>query len=156
MDSLIIFCAKYLILLIPLLAALAFYQASPKHRKAIFVSLVAAVVIAAILDKIAGKLYYDPRPFVTHNFKPLIIHAADNGFPSEHSLFSVTISASLIAYRRRLGLAALAVSLIIGIARVAAHVHSPIDIVGSVVLGAIAGWAGVKLTKWYLKAKTER
>lgn len=156
MDSIIIFCAKYLFVAVVLLYLLAIYQASPRHRKALVVALIAAGIAAVILDKLAGKLYYDPRPFVNHSVKPLIAHSADNGFPSEHTLFSMTVAAALYFYRRKLGTAAAVLALVVGIARVAAHVHSPIDIIGGVLLGAAAGYLGFRIAEKYANQPAKR
>lgn len=156
MDSVIIFCAKYLFIAVVLLYLLALIQASRKHQRALIISLIVAGIIAIILDKLAGKLYYDPRPFVSHNLKPLIQHSADNGFPSEHTAFSMTIGILLSFYRRRLGGLAVLIALIVGIARVAAHVHSPIDIIGGIVIGAIAAAGGYFATEKWLNQPTRR
>jgi undecaprenyl-diphosphatase len=155
MDSLIIFGAKYLFLIIPLLALAAWLQAGTKLKKQMLAAAVSAVILAVILDKIAGKLYYDPRPFVTHNLKPLVAHAADNGFPSEHTLFNTTLAVLLYIYRPRWGTAALAAALVVGIARVAAHVHSPIDIIGAAAIGIAAGLAGYALAKRLFTSKAD-
>lgn len=155
MDSVIILGAKYLFLTVPLLFLLAIIQAGKKSKKQLVISVVLAVIFAAILDKIASKLYYDPRPFVTQNIKPLVVHAADNGFPSEHTLFSITIAAVLYQYRPKLGALALAIAVVVGIARVAAHVHSPIDILGSILMGVAAAYAGTWLARrYFLDAKS--
>jgi undecaprenyl-diphosphatase len=151
MDNLIIFCAKYLFVAVVAIYFLAIIQASPKHRKALVLTFLIAGVIAVILDKLAGKLYYDPRPFVSHHLKPLISHSADNGFPSEHTVLSVTISTALIYYRRRLGAIAFGLALVVGIGRVAAHIHSPIDIIGGILIGLIAGSGGYFLAERILK-----
>jgi undecaprenyl-diphosphatase len=151
MDNLIIFCAKYLFVAVVGIYILAIIQASPKHRKALVLAFVIAGIIAVVLDKLAGKLYYDPRPFVTHHLKPLISHSADNGFPSEHTVFTTTISAALIYYRRRLGTLSFGLALLVGIGRVAAHVHSPIDIIGGILIGIAAGSGGYFLAERILK-----
>jgi undecaprenyl-diphosphatase len=153
MDSIIIFCAKYLFVAVPLLVILAWWQAGKPHKKQLIWAAVLAVVIAVVLDKVSGKLYYDPRPF-THGIKPLITHSADNGFPSEHTLFSVTLASVVFLFRRRLGLLVLAIALVVGIARAAAHVHAPIDIIGGAVLGAIAGAGGYYLAATFLDKKS--
>ncbi len=151
MDSIIIFCAKYLVVIVVLIWLFAWAQSSKKHRLELALAVVIAGIIAVFLDKIAGKLYYDPRPFVTHHFKTLVAHAADNGFPSEHTVFTMTLSTVLIFYRRKLGELAFALSLIVGIGRIAAHIHSPIDIVGGIIIGVIAGYSGYWLAKKYGK-----
>jgi undecaprenyl-diphosphatase len=153
MDTLITFGAKYLFLAVVLLWAAAWLQASRRHRAEIAWATFIAVVIAAVLDKIAGKLYYDPRPFVSHHVHPLVAHAADNGFPSEHTLFSITLGMVLFLYRPKLGMLALAIALIVGIARVAAHVHSPIDIAGGIAMGVVSGYAGYFAASRWITAK---
>jgi undecaprenyl-diphosphatase len=151
MNSIIIFGAKYLFLALPLLFLFALYQASNRDRKKLVLTIILAVIIAAVLDKINAKLYYDPRPFVTHHIKPLVTHAADNGFPSEHTLFCFAFAGVIYLYRHRLGWLALGLSLLVGIARVAAHVHSPIDIIGGVILGLAAAYVGKWLVERYAK-----
>jgi undecaprenyl-diphosphatase len=152
-DSLIIFGAKYLFVFVVLIYAVAWLQADRQFKIRMAWALIAAGVVAALLDKIAGKLYYDPRPFVTHHLTPLVSHAADNGFPSEHTLFTMTIASVLFFYRPKLSYLAFGLALLVGIARVAAHVHSPIDIAGAIILGLIAGWAGYQLSQYIVKAK---
>lgn len=149
MNDLIIFGAKYLFLALPLLFLIALYQAGRTDRKKLIVAILLSLVIVGILDKVSAKLYYDPRPFVTHHIKPLIAHAADNGFPSEHTLFCFTFASVIFFFRRRLGWLALGLSLIVGVCRVAAHVHSPVDIVGGIIIGMIAGYSGKWLTERY-------
>jgi undecaprenyl-diphosphatase len=151
MDSVIIFCAKYLFVVVVLLYIWAIYQASKRDRKALVVALVIAGITAVVLDKLGGKLYYDPRPFVSQNIKPLIDHSADNGFPSEHTIFSMTIGILLFYYRRRLGALAVVIAYVVGVARIAAHVHSPIDIVGGIAIGLIAASVGYFATKEFLE-----
>lgn len=144
MDSIVVFGAKYLFISLPLLFVFALYQAGNKDRKKLIIAISVAFIIAGIFDKISSKLYYDPRPFVAHNVKPLVAHSADNGFPSEHTLLSYTIASVIFFFRRRLGWLAFGLGLLVGIARIAAHVHSPIDIAGSIIFGLIAGYVG----KW--------
>jgi len=150
MDSVIVFCAKYLVAAVALLYLVAIVQASKKDRKALVISFIIAGIVAVILDKLGGKLYYDPRPFVSHHYTPLIQHAADNGFPSEHTIFGMTTSILLFFYRRRLGGLAIVIAYIVGVARIAAHVHSPIDIIGAIIFSAIAAATGYYATRKYL------
>ena len=153
MDNLIIFGAKYLFVVVVLIYGLALWQASPKHRKQLLVGLVVAGIIAVILDKIGGKLFYDPRPFVTHHIKPLVAHSADNGFPSEHTILTFAIGSLIAAFRPKLGGLALVLALLVGISRVAAHIHSPIDIIGGAAIGLAAGAAGYYASQKFLLPK---
>lgn len=156
MHSLIIFGAKYLFIAVVLLWIAAWLQASRHHKKQITIATIVAVVLAAIFDKISARLYYDPRPFVTHHLHPLVAHVADNGFPSEHTLFSMTLAISLLFFRPKVGGAAVVIAIIVGIARVAAHVHSPIDIIGGALMGVVAGYVGYWVTMKYFPSERGR
>lgn len=150
MHTLIIFGAKYLFIIVALIFCAVWLQASRFHKKQMAAAIILAGVIAGIIDKISGKLYYDPRPFVTHHVTPLVSHAADNGFPSEHTLFTFAVATVLYFYRPRLSYLVFALAALVGISRVAAHVHSPIDIFGGMVIGVISGCAAQWLTLRYL------
>jgi undecaprenyl-diphosphatase len=148
MHSIIVFCAKYLFVFVVLVFGWGWLQANRKKKLSMAAAIILAGIAAAILDKLAGKLYYDPRPFVTHHITPLVAHAADNGFPSEHTLFTFTIATVLYFYRPKLSYLAFGLALLVGIGRAAAHVHSPIDIIGGIILGVIAGWSGYRLSRF--------
>jgi undecaprenyl-diphosphatase len=149
MHQIIIFCAKYLFVFVVLIFCWGWLQANRKTKINMAAAIVSAGIAAVILDKLAGKLYYDPRPFVTHHVTPLVAHAADNGFPSEHTLFTFTVATVLYFYRPKLSYLAFGLALLVGIGRVAAHVHSPIDIIGGIILGVLAGWTGYSIAKKY-------
>jgi undecaprenyl-diphosphatase len=146
-DNLIIFCAKYLIFILILAVFVIWLRLTPKLRWQFAAAVVLAGMAALIFSKIAGALYYHPRPFVVQNIKPLIAHGNDNGFPSEHALLAMTLSAVVYYYRRRLADWLFGLTFLIGLGRVFAHVHSPIDILGGLVLGILAGFVGFELAK---------
>jgi len=105
-------------------------------------------IVCYALIKIGGALYYDTRPFVTQGVAPLFPHAADNGFPSDHTAITMFIGLCVLVVSRPWGLVLIAISLAAGVARVLAHVHSPIDIVGAVAMAAVAaavGWLVARL-----------
>jgi undecaprenyl-diphosphatase len=142
MDPLIIFLAKYLIVGVILVLAITWLKLSARGRKELVVAVIIAGLIAAVLTKLTGKIYFHPRPFAVQHIKPLIPHAADNGFPSEHTVLAMTLTAVIYYYRKKLALAAFVLTLGVGIGRVLAHVHSPLDIVGGLAVGAAAGALG--------------
>jgi undecaprenyl-diphosphatase len=152
-DSIIIFGARYLFIAVVLIWLAAWLQAGRRAKIEIFWSTLIAIIIAAAIDKIVSKLYYDPRPFVSHHIQPLVAHAADNGFPSEHTLFSIALAAVLFFYRPKMGVAAFIIALLVGIARIDAHVHSPVDIAGAVLIGILAGYFGYRIASLLLRTK---
>jgi len=88
-----------------------------------------ALVIMVVLIKVAAAIYTDPRPFVVDpSIEPLFAHPADNGFPSDHTALAATVALVVMMYRRWLGAGLLAAGIVLGAARVAAHVHHAPDI----------------------------
>lgn len=90
------------------------------------------------LAKLLGAFFNDPRPFVSDHITPLIAHVADNGFPSDHTLLTMTIAAVVFFYNRKLGVVLGIISFIVGYARVLAGIHHSIDILGAMIIAVIA------------------
>jgi undecaprenyl-diphosphatase len=148
MDSLIIFCAKYVIVFVVLGWLLTLWRINKDLRRQFIVATVLAGIFALVLSRIASTLYYDPRPFVSQHVKPLIDHAADNGFPSDHALFTMTLTAVTYFYSRKLAGLMLIGTILVGVARVLAHVHSPIDIAFGWLIGCVGAALGFYIARW--------
>lgn len=150
MNAIIVFCAQYLFILVILLEILAVIRLGKgvDSKVKFLVAIILAGVIAFILSRISSQLYYDPRPFVREHVKPLFPHAPDNGFPSDHALLTGTLTAIAYFYNRKYANLMLIPTLIIGVARVLAKVHSPLDIGGGWVFGIIGSFAAYYLVRW--------
>ena len=144
MDSIIVFVAKYFFVISVVAVGVYWLLASKSVRWRLIWEMVIGGALAIALAKIGTHFYYDTRPFVSQHIKPLFSHAPDNGFPSDHTLLTSFIGFTMLAYSRRLGVLLLLNALLVGASRVAAHVHSPIDIIGSFVFAGIA----VLATRW--------
>ena len=138
MNLLIVITAKYVVYVILLAAAVLWFTRPKTDRWPLAVNGVLAAAIGLLLTKLAGKLYYDPRPFVVHHLTPLISHAADNGFPSDHTVLSALVAFWAFQVSRLWGTVLLVLAIAVGASRVAAHVHSPQDIVGGFVIAGVA------------------
>ena len=99
-------------------------------------ALVAALLTYAI-GIIGNHVYFDPRPFVVGHFIPLIPHAPDNGFPSDHVLLVSAIASIGMFWNRRLGVVLWILAIIVAIARVWVGVHHPIDVLGSITISLL-------------------
>ena len=149
MNNIIIFGSKYLYLVI-VIAALVYVWRQPKGlRWKIVICATIALPLTYIVAKIASAFYYDPRPFVVGNFTPLLPHAADNGFPSDHTLLSSAIAVVIFFFHRKLGLGLLVIAFLVGAARVFAGIHHFVDIIGSMVIASITTYIFFKYM--YLK-----
>lgn len=138
MDILFIFVAKYLIL-VPILAVVWLFIKLPRSEwKKEGLRALAILILTFVLAKIGSHFYYDPRPFVQGGFTSLIPHAPDNGFPSDHVLLASALSAIVMCWKKRAGMALWLVAILIGISRVYVGVHHPIDVIFSLIFALVA------------------
>lgn len=164
MDNLITFSAKYLYLIEIALVAIYFFFQNRSKQKSIVVLSAIFLPLAYIIAQIIAIFYFDPRPFVLDNFTPLIPHAPDNGFPSDHMLLTGAIASILFVYEKRIGALAWFIAIVVGISRVYAGIHHLTDIVGSAVIVVVSMWvakkyilpqvAKTKLYKRYFEPRT--
>jgi undecaprenyl-diphosphatase len=153
MDALVIFAATYLILA-PVIMALALPLTLPRERRVRFLILcMIALPLAYLIAKTGSLLFYHDRPFVVLGIEPLIPHAPDNGFPSDHTLLAATLACAMYAFDTRWGRVAIAIAAVIGAARVIAHVHHAIDILGSFVIALLAVFLVARLVEKYAQHK---
>jgi undecaprenyl-diphosphatase len=138
MNSLIIFVAKYFFLLSLVLVGAYWLRANTTIKVGLLGRLIVGGALSFALAALASHLHYDTRPFVTHHLVPLIPHAPDNGFPSDHALLTAFLGFTILVYSRVLGVVLLVIAFLVGAARVAAHIHNPQDIVASFVIAALS------------------
>lgn len=87
------------------------------------------------------------RPFVNSETVVALLSETSYSFPSGHAAFFFALSTVVFLYNRRWGWWFFAASTIIGIARIAAGVHYPTDILGGAVLGIMVGYLVVRMFK---------
>ncbi len=144
MNELIIFSAKYLYLIEIVLATIYFFLQTRDKQKSIIALSAVFLPLAYIVALIITAFYFNPRPFVVGNFTPLITHAPDNGFPSDHMLLTSAIASVLFMYNKKIGALAWIIAIVVGISRVYAGIHHLTDIVGSVVIVIVSMWIARK------------
>jgi len=146
-DALIVAVAQYLAFLVPVVAGVIWLFLPRRDKVGLAVQAVVALVIAVVLIQLAAATHADPRPFVLDpSTRPLFAHPPDNGFPSDHTTLAATVALLVMIYRRWLGAALLAASVLVGVARVAAHVHHGQDVVAAVLIAVVA--VGVTTGAW--------
>lgn len=138
MDSFIVFVAKYFLYISIAIVGVYWLRASTNDKFSLAWKMVAGGILAIAMAKVGAHFYYDTRPFVAEHIKPLFAHAPDNGFPSDHALLTSFLGFTMLAYSRRVGAVLLLNAVLVGGARVVAHVHSPIDIIGSFVFSGVS------------------
>lgn len=139
-DQFFIFGAVYAFV-IPIVAVLwVFFRLGSFDRKRMVGFAVFSLPITYLVDYFAGKLYYNPRPFVSDGVMPLIKHNAVNGFPSDHTILCGALAALIGPFYPRLSLWMWVVTIFVGLSRVYVGVHHIVDIIASVAITAVVGW----------------
>jgi undecaprenyl-diphosphatase len=138
MNEIIILTAKYLFLANLVIWVVVCLRLVKGGRLRFTGLTLAAAALAYGLAKIASLLISSPRPFVSEHLTPLIAHANDNGFPSDHTLIAALLALVVFTKHQVIGGVMLLIALAVGVSRVAANVHHPIDIAGSFVISAAA------------------
>lgn len=139
LDMFIVFGAKYAIYLLFLVSVLCLaYLVHRKQWRSVLFFCISLITSFGILF-IASKLFSSDRPFVGHQVTQLIPHAANQSFPSDHSTASMALALALFAFTRfrRTAYLLIITAVIIGVSRVAAGVHYPLDVLGGFLTAAL-------------------
>lgn len=152
-DTLTTLIADGAVVPVVLLAAWALLRHVPNNRKLeAYSRILMAGLTAYLCAKLIGAVY---QPEELRPFQKLGIDAGasflDNpGFPSDHVLFCMAITLAVWFETRKVWIATtlLGLTLVVGIGRVLALVHTPLDVIGGMAIASVGAL-------WYLqKPKT--
>jgi len=132
LNTVIIIIAEYLPFIF--IACLTYLWLSNKknHRQSSLLAGYAAVFGIGI-NLFVSLFYFHPRPFMENIGITLINHVPESSFPSDHTTFMLSIAFTLLLLKntRNIGFILMLMGVVGGLSRVAAGVHYPLDILGS-------------------------
>ena len=139
-DNIIIFFAVYFPYLVIALVGifLLFYlpaQAGRKSWREFFIVFISSGV-AYVFSKVLKILILIPRPFDAFSSVSSLVPEAGYAFPSGHATFFMALAVAIFLLHKKAGYVFMFFALLIGLARIMAGVHFPIDILGGFILGA--------------------
>lgn len=150
-DYVVIFFAVYFPYLVIILAGLfllfhhevllsqnVLQEFKKKYKEIVLVFITSG--FAWVVAKILKTLIHTSRPFVEfYNVRALI---SENGyaFPSGHATLFMALAISIYFSHKKAGYVFMLFALLIGIARIIAGVHFPVDILGGFALGALVAY----------------
>lgn len=139
LDDLGIFLAEYLpYLMVAGFLVLIIYENGWRRKLYWFAEGAIAVMISrGLLTEIIRLFYHHERPFSFYNFTPLISETGWS-FPSGHAAWFFALAMTVWYVNRKWGIWYFALAVIMGVARVYAGVHWPLDIIGGVVVGILS------------------
>jgi undecaprenyl-diphosphatase len=146
-DKIIVFTADifpYIVILLAGLFLLFYYKIissgfslKVKQKWQAIFSVFFVGAFSWCIAEIIKILIHSPRPFIALSNVWSLFSETGYAFPSQHATFFASISMMIFAINKKVGYVFLIFTLLIGIARITAGVHFPVDIIGGFLLGTI-------------------
>ncbi len=152
--TLVIFLAKRLILIFPLITIACWLLGLSKNLvcQRVFVCKTAlAVIIGLVISGSIGVIFPQDRPFMLGIGQHFLPHAPTPSFPSNHTTIAFTFSFSFLFWLRTwIGLFLFTLAFTIGWARIFLGVHWPLDMAGAFLVAIIA--CGISQIVWQISS----
>ncbi len=92
---------------------------------------------AWVLAYLFKYIFHTPRPFDAYQNVFALIHETGYSFPSGHATFFSALAFAIYFKHKKAGYIFITLAVLIGLARIMAGVHFPVDILGGFVLGLL-------------------
>jgi len=108
-------------------------------------SALGAAALGLVINRIIASIYHRDRPFITHPSAHVFgAHKTDASFPSDHTTAAIGIAVAVLLIDAGVGLAFLALAVLIAVGRVIVGEHYPGDVLGSTLIGIAVAFAVVR------------
>lgn len=145
MDLLITFLASFLIWLM-FAGLLILWVIDGKIKKEQVIHAILAALSAWLIAEAIKYCFPTLRPFLLNgdSVKTLTV-PSDGAFPSGHSALAFALATTIWLHDKKAGWFYLILAGLMGLARILANVHYPIDILGGALLGIITSFIVEKI-----------
>lgn len=143
LDKFMMFCSKGVPYIFALFVVGIYIAGAIKKKESLREMAVNTVIFSIInlaINMAIGIFIYEPRPFVSHKVNLLYPHAADSGFPSDHSSFTMSVSVGFGMFDKILGAIFMLMTILVGISRVYVGHHYPFDVITAYIIVFISGF----------------
>lgn len=128
------------------------------HRYQAYCRILLAGLTAYLVAKLLGTLYQPAveRPFETLGIAPGAAYLDNPGFPSDHALFvaAITLAVWFETRLKKVAILLAVLTVIVCVGRVVALVHTPLDVVGGVLVALTGVVWYINGTNRFKSAKT--
>lgn len=109
-----------------------------KIKKETVVHAIFACLVAYAITELIKTFIPMARPFQGVGVSPLTLTIPDDGtFPSSHSAVAFALAVTIIKHDKKVGVLYLIMAGLVGVARILAHVHYPLDIMVGALIGTV-------------------
>lgn len=148
LDLFIIFLGSILpylvglaVIILPYLLLESSDRRSISKGEAIIYAFISGIIARFAITPLIRFYFPRERPFTLLHLTPLIANETGSGFPSGHAVFFFALAASVWFFDRKFGYLLGVLALVIGLARIAAGVHWPTDVIVGAVVGVLVSFA---------------
>lgn len=136
-DLIVTFFASFLIYFL-FAGLLVLWFVDGKIKKEQVIHALFAAFIAWLISALTKYFFPTLRPFMINGKEvDVLIKPLDGAFPSGHTAESFALAVTVFMHDRKIGWLFLIGALVVGLARVLANVHYPVDILGGAFLGTL-------------------
>lgn len=152
LDSLIVFVGNTLpwLLIGFTLVYFIFIRRSPRR---LFIVLLIVTTSALVTEFCKWVVFRHPRPFIALPDVTQLINITSLGsFPSQHATIFAALATAVFIYNRKVGTWFIVLAVLIGLARIMAGIHYPIDILTGFFVGFIITYFAYRMYRKFLKS----
>lgn len=145
LDRVMIFATNYAVPVFAIVLLLMWFFGNEYMKKTVVYSTISGV-IGILINVLISKIYFEPRPFVTHDdLNVLVEHASDASFPSDHTTGAIALAFAIALRHKRIGLIMMVFALLTGFSRMYVGNHYPGDVAMGIVIGLMVAYIINKL-----------
>lgn len=145
LDRVMIFATNYAVPVFAIVLLLMWFFGNEYMKKTVVYSTISGV-IGILINVLISKIYFEPRPFVTHDdLNVLVEHASDASFPSDHTTGAIALAFAIALRNKRIGLIMMVFALLTGFSRMYVGNHYPGDVAMGIVIGLMVAYIINKL-----------
>lgn len=108
---------------------------SRSYELALYILL--SVLATVIFSIVVKELFLIPRPFLLDGELPKAGLANFSSLPSTHTAVAFALATTVILHKKSLGVLLFMLAALVGIGRVLANVHYPVDIILGMLIGVL-------------------
>lgn len=144
-DAIMIFATNYAVPVFAIVLLMMWFFGKEYMKKTVVYSALSGV-LGILINVLISKIYFEPRPFVTHDdLNVLVEHARDASFPSDHTTGAIALAFAIALRNKRIGIVMMVFALLTGFSRMYVGNHYPGDVAMGIVIGLFVAYTVNKL-----------
>lgn len=144
-DAIMIFATNYAVPVFAIVLLMMWFFGKEYMKKTVVYSALSGV-LGILINVLISKIYFEPRPFVTHDdLNVLVDHARDASFPSDHTTGAIALAFAIALRNKRIGIVMMVFALLTGFSRMYVGNHYPGDVAMGIVIGLFVAYTVNKL-----------